>query len=64
MIYFTEFGMMDTEIEQLVSDRLTARQHKDFLLADTIRGRLHDHGITIEDRQNGTTHWYKFRRPI
>jgi cysteinyl-tRNA synthetase len=62
MIYYTEFGLMDVEIQSLVDERTSARQNKQFGVADQIRQTLQDHHITIEDRPNGTTHWYKFRR--
>ena len=64
MIYYTEFGMTDTEINRLVDDRTQARQQKNFRLADSIRQTIEQHHISIEDRPDGTTHWYKFRRPI
>lgn len=57
MIYYTHFGMLDTEIEKLLSDRSMARSQKDFKRADDIRKILHDRGIYIEDRSDGSVYW-------
>lgn len=64
MIYYTEFGLTDIDIEKLISDRTVARQQKDFVAADVIREKIQRHYISIEDRADGTTHWYKFRRVV
>ncbi|MCC2640451.1 MAG: cysS [Nitrospira sp.] len=44
-----------------ITDRITARIHaklaKDYNLADQIRAELASHGITIEDRPDGTSRW-------
>jgi len=56
--------MTDTEITRLVDDRTQARQQKNFRLADSIRQTIEQHHISIEDRPDGTTHWYKFRRYV
>ena len=49
--------MLDTEIEKLLSDRSMARSQKDFKRADDIRKILHDRGIYIEDRSDGSVYW-------
>ena len=41
-------------IEELISKRNTARKNREFEEADTIRKRLHDIGIEIEDTPSGT----------
>ncbi len=47
----------DQEIDRLLAERVQARRDKDFGRADTIRQELAEHGITIEDRPDGTTRW-------
>jgi len=47
-------------IESLIAQRNIARQQKDFVLADSIRDRLHTMGIEIEDTGSKTT-WRKAR---
>ena len=46
------------EIEQLIEQRRTARQHRDFATADRIRHELADRGILLEDNASGTR-WKK-----
>ena len=41
-------------IEMLIDLRKQARSQKNFALADTIRKRLGDLGVTLEDRPDGT----------
>jgi cysteinyl-tRNA synthetase len=43
------------EIEALINKRNEARRNKDFQAADSIRDRLTEAGITIEDGPDGTT---------
>ena len=45
--------LLDTEIEQLIEDRQTARKNKDFARADEIRNLLLEKGITLEDTREG-----------
>jgi cysteinyl-tRNA synthetase len=46
------------EIEQLIDQRRTARQHRDFASADRIRRELAERGILLEDNASGTR-WKK-----
>lgn len=43
------------EIESLIEKRNTARNTKNWALADSVRKELHEKGIAIEDGPNGTT---------
>lgn len=45
------------ELEQLIKDRETARQEKNWKLADELRDKLSEQGILIKDRPNGTD-WF------
>lgn len=45
------------EIERQIEARNEARRNKDFARADEIRKALAAHGITLEDRPDGTTRW-------
>ena len=47
-----------TEIESLIEQRNNAKTAKDFALADEIRAKLTDIGITIKDTREGTTWHY------
>lgn len=44
-----------TEIERMIEERADAKLKKDFRTADSIRKKLSDMGIQIEDSKNGTT---------
>ena len=46
------------EIERLINDRNEARRNKNFNLADTMRDKLKEKGIEIEDKDKGTV-WRK-----
>lgn len=49
---------LDQELLQLLVDlRASARKNKDYATADTIRNRLKDIGVTLEDRADGTV-WH------
>ncbi len=49
-------GLGDSEIDQLIDQRLQARQSKDWALADQIRDQLTAAGVEIED-SSGATRW-------
>ncbi len=49
--------LADAEIERRIEERNEARRRKDFATADRIRKTLAEHGITIEDRPDGTSRW-------
>jgi cysteinyl-tRNA synthetase len=51
-------GSADAVMRLLIQLRADARTNKDFATADTIRNRLADIGITLEDRATGTE-WAK-----
>ncbi len=48
-------GELAQQIEQLISQRSTAKQQKNYALADSIRDRLSDMGVTLRDGKDGTT---------
>ena len=48
-------GLDDAAIEALISERLAARQNKDFATSDRIRDDLAAEGIILEDAAAGTT---------
>ena len=50
-----EDGLSDTEIEQLIKDRATARANKDWGESDRIRDLFAEQGIVVEDGANGTS---------
>ncbi|MCX7083944.1 MAG: cysteine--tRNA ligase [Methylococcales bacterium] len=47
----------DAAIDQLVQDRLNAKQSKNWALADSIRDNLKALGVIVEDSPNGTSSW-------
>ena len=47
----------DAAIDQLVQDRLDAKQSKNWALADSIRDNLKAQGVIVEDSPNGTSSW-------
>jgi len=50
-------NLADEEIKEKIGERNEARRRKDFKRADEIRAELASHGITIEDRPDGTSRW-------
>ena len=50
-------SLSDEEIAHKIVARLAAKQTKDYKLADQLRAELSSHGITIEDRPDGTSRW-------
>ncbi len=52
-----ETGVGAEEIEKLLSERDAARKRKDFAAADSMRKKLEEDGILLEDRKDGTTGW-------
>ena len=51
-------GKKQDSIEQLIAERLAARQNRDWAAADRIRDELQEQGIILEDNAQGTT-WRK-----
>jgi cysteinyl-tRNA synthetase len=49
--------LTDEVVAEKVAERNEARKRKDFKKADEIRGFLDSHGITIEDKPDGTSRW-------
>jgi cysteinyl-tRNA synthetase len=50
--------LSEEEIEQLIAERLDAKQKKNFARADEIRKSLASHDIAIEDKPDGTSRWW------
>jgi cysteinyl-tRNA synthetase len=50
-------ALSDTEIEQLLASRRSARAAKNIDESDRIRGLLTAAGVLLEDKPNGTTEW-------
>ena len=48
-------GLHDADIEQLIQQRLQARQDKNWAESDRIRDELKAQGVVLEDGQQGTT---------
>ncbi|WP_291293200.1 cysteine--tRNA ligase [Enterococcus sp.] len=53
-IYFVGEKLLDEEIEQLIEERIQARQARDFARSDEIRDALKEKGIILEDTAQGT----------
>ncbi|NDB81833.1 MAG: cysteine--tRNA ligase [Alphaproteobacteria bacterium] len=55
-------GNSDNEtIEKLIAERLSAKQEKNWIVADNIRNKLIDMGVLLEDTKDGKTIWTKNR---
>jgi len=48
-------GLSDVAIDEMIAQRLQARESRDWASADKIRDQLISAGITIEDSSEGTT---------
>lgn len=53
----TAWVLTEEEIERRIAERQEARRQRDFARADAIRSDLAAHGVTIEDRPDGSTRW-------
>lgn len=53
-IYFVTDTLLDEDIEDLINERIAARQAKDFARSDQIRDELKEQGIILEDTPQGT----------
>ena len=49
--------LSDEDIADKLASRLAAKRSKNYQLADQLRAELASHGITIEDRPDGTSRW-------
>ncbi|MDR2167211.1 MAG: cysteine--tRNA ligase [Clostridiales bacterium] len=54
LVISSESGVDSSEIENLISERNSAKAAKNWALADEIRNRLHTLGVVIEDTREGT----------
>lgn len=60
LVYNRKGNDLDSEIEELIEKRTTARKNKDFKTADEIRDKLKEMGIVLEDTPNGVK-WTKIQ---
>ncbi|RIW30010.1 cysteine--tRNA ligase [Bacillus salacetis] len=49
-----ETGLLDEEIEEMITQRIQARKDRNFQLADELRDKLKDMNIILEDTAQGT----------
>ncbi len=49
--------LSDSEVKEMIDERIHAKKRKDFKKADEIRKSLASHGIVIEDKPDGTSRW-------
>lgn len=52
-------GLSDTEIEDLIQQRIEARKQKNFQESDRLRDELKTKGITLIDQSDGFTKWHR-----
>ena len=50
-------ALSDEEVAGKIVARIAAKKMKNYTLADQLRAELASHGITIEDRPDGTSRW-------
>jgi cysteinyl-tRNA synthetase len=50
-------ALSDEDIAAKLAARIAAKKMKNYTLADQLRAELASHGITIEDRPDGTSRW-------
>lgn len=55
--WFKGSGDDNSEIQNLINERIVAKQAKNWARADEIRKTLAEQGIILEDRPDGTTDW-------
>ena len=60
--WFERRDEASAEIEALVAARLAARQARNWPEADRLKQQLLALGVTLEDRKDGGTIWYR-RKP-
>lgn len=53
----TESGLAPEQIEAYIEQRHQAKADRDFATADKIREQLAGHGVELEDKPGGLTHW-------
>ncbi len=53
----SRYTLSDEDIADKLATRLAAKRSKNYQLADQLRAELASHGITIEDRPDGTSRW-------
>jgi cysteinyl-tRNA synthetase len=61
--WFERHGDDTLEIAALVAAREDARRGRNFAEADRLKQALLALGVTLEDRKDGGTTWYRRRRP-
>ena len=49
--------LSDSEVKEMIDERIYAKKRKDFKRADEIRKSLASYGIVIEDKPDGTSRW-------